>query len=186
MVVADGRDIVEVLGTDHETVRGLFARLDQTSVEQLGDLFNEISAELARHETAEEMVVYPTLRDAAPQGDQVAESRLSEEQEAEQLMAAMEDMDPTSEEFLARFRQLRDEVELHASNEEREVFSRLREHCDVEQRRDLGDKFTTAKSMGPTHPHPRAPDTPPGLVVLGPVAALFDRARDAARKVLGR
>lgn len=184
--MADGRDIVEVLQTDHGTVRGLFARLDQTPVDQLGELFNEIVEELARHETAEEMVVYPTLRDAAPQGDQVAQTRLSEEQEAEELMAGMEDMDPASEEFLARFRQLRDEVEEHASNEEREVFPRLREHCDEQQRRDMGDKFTTAKGMGPTHPHPRSPNTPPGLLLLGPVAALFDRARDAARKALGR
>jgi hypothetical protein len=36
--------------------------------------------------------------------------------------------------------------------------------------------------MAPTHPHPNAPDTPPGNMVLGPVAALADRFRDAMRK----
>jgi len=36
--------------------------------------------------------------------------------------------------------------------------------------------------MAPTHPHPNAPDTPPGNMVLGAVAALADRFRDAMRK----
>jgi Thiamine pyrophosphate enzyme, N-terminal TPP binding domain len=35
----------------------------------------------------------------------------------------------------------------------------------------------------PTHPRPRAPDTPPGNRLLGPVAALFDKARDAIKGI---
>ncbi len=183
--VAGNADIVGVLQTDHNEVRALFARLETTPVDQRGDLFSEIVSELARHETAEEMIVYPTLRDAAPRGDQVAEARLTEEQEAEELMAAMEDMDPTSDEFLTSFQRLREEVEEHASHEEQEVFPRLREYCDAEQRSSMADRFNMAKKTGPTHPHPDAPNRPPGLIALGPVASLFDRARDAARNAMG-
>ncbi|MDQ3973474.1 MAG: hemerythrin domain-containing protein [Actinomycetota bacterium] len=184
--MADGTDIIAILQNDHNEVRNLLARFDQTAPDRRSDLFRELVSELARHETAEEIIVYPTLRDVAPQGDQIAEARLAEEGQAEQLMAAMEDMDPASTEFVASFRRLRDEVELHASNEELEVFPRLQQQCDAEQRRTLGDRFTTAKGMAPTHPHPEAPDTPPGNILLGPVAAVYDRARDAARRVLGR
>jgi hypothetical protein len=33
--------------------------------------------------------------------------------------------------------------------------------------------------------HPIAPDTPPGNLALGPIAALLDRARDAMHKMAG-
>jgi hypothetical protein len=38
-----------------------------------------------------------------------------------------------------------------------------------------------AKATAPTHPHPKAPNQPPGNILLGPIAAIIDRARDAAR-----
>lgn len=183
--MADNSDILAVIRSDHNEVRTMFARLESTPIDQRGDLFSEIVSELARHETAEEMIVYPTLRDAAPQGDQVAEARISEEQQAEELLAAMEDMDPASDEFLKSFRKLREEVEDHASHEEQEVLPRLREYCDLEQLDSMGERFNTAKKTGPTHPHPKAPNTPAGLMALGPVASVFDRARDAARKAMG-
>lgn len=181
----DNNDILAVLQSDHDEVRALFARLESAPVGQRGELFSEIVSFLARHETAEEMIVYPTLRDAAPQGDRIAEARLSEEQEGEELMAEMEQMDPASDEFLKSFRKLHEEVEEHASHEEQEVFPRLREYCDAEQRRTMGGRFDTAKKTGPTHPHPEAPNRPPGLLALGPVAAMFDRGRDTARKAMG-
>ncbi|MDQ4130385.1 MAG: hemerythrin domain-containing protein, partial [Actinomycetota bacterium] len=70
-------------------------------------------------------------------------------------------------------------------HEEREVFPRLREYCDAEQRSTMADRFDTAKKTGPTPPHPQAPNRPPGLLALGPVASIFDRARDAARNAMG-
>ena len=45
----------------------------------------------------------------------------------------------------------------------------------------MGERYERAKASAPTHPHPHAPNTPPGNVVLGPIAALADRIRDAAR-----
>ena len=52
-----------------------------------------------------------------------------------------------------------------------------------DDRIELGKRYVKAKEAAPTHPHPHAPDSPPGNVVLGPVAALVDRVRDAAAAV---
>ena len=38
------------------------------------------------------------------------------------------------------------------------------------------------KKFAPSRPHPSAPDEPPGDKVLGPVAGLLDRMRDAVSK----
>ena len=42
----------------------------------------------------------------------------------------------------------------------------------------LGEAFTKAKDKAPTHPHPHAPDTPPGSVIAGAAAAAVDKVRD--------
>ena len=43
---------------------------------------------------------------------------------------------------------------------------------------DLGDAMVSAKAVAPTHPHPRAPDTPPGNLVVGTAAGVVDRVTD--------
>jgi hypothetical protein len=72
-----------------------------------------------------------------------------------------------------------DDVSQHAREEEDVIFPQLRAECSAEQLRDLGDKVRQVKSVAPTHPHPAAPDTPPANKILGPMAGLVDRVRDA-------
>jgi hypothetical protein len=38
-----------------------------------------------------------------------------------------------------------------------------------------------AEKAAPTHPHPQAPSKPPFNLVLGPIATIVDRVKDAAR-----
>jgi len=47
---------------------------------------------------------------------------------------------------------------------------------------ELGEKMAEAKAMAPTHPHPNAPNTPPGNIVAGPLAAIADKVRDFLRQ----
>ncbi len=136
--------------------------------------------ELVRHEVAEEHVIYPVVR-RAPGGEEEAKTRIAEQAEAEKLLAEMEKLDASSVEFATAFTSLRRSVLEHASAEEATTFPLLREMEDAESRSALGGRYELAKSKAPTHPHPHAPDTPPGNVILGPVAALFDKARDAVR-----
>src|SRR5947209_7357066 len=55
---------------------------------------------------------------------------------------------------------------------------------------ELAQAMEKAKKVAPTHPHPRAPDTPPGNLVAGAAAGAIDKAQDtgkgAVRKILGR
>ena len=43
---------------------------------------------------------------------------------------------------------------------------------------DLGQTMAEAKKSAPTHPHPRASDTPPGNSVVGTIAGVIDRVGD--------
>jgi hypothetical protein len=46
----------------------------------------------------------------------------------------------------------------------------------------MGRKVESVKKLAPTRPHPSAPDQPPGDKLLGPIAGMFDRLRDAVSK----
>ncbi len=42
----------------------------------------------------------------------------------------------------------------------------------------MGTLLETAKTTAPTYPHSHSPNTPPGNLIVGPVAAFMDRLRD--------
>jgi hemerythrin superfamily protein len=174
-------DIVDLLSQDHEEAKHLLETITSAAPETRNDLFWELVPALVSHEVAEEVVVYPTIRSEAPDGEAEVEPRLKEQQQAEEMLASMEKLDPKSDEFGQKLRQLRDDVLEHAQAEEQNIFPLLRALEHEEERSKLGARYEKAKASAPTHPHPNAPDTPPGNKVLGPVAAFADKVRDAAK-----
>jgi hypothetical protein len=57
----------------------------------------------------------------------------------------------------------------------KQLFPKVRDELG---RSALGDALQEAKKNAPTHPHPRSPDSPPGNLVIGAIAAVVDRAED--------
>jgi hypothetical protein len=99
------------------------------------------------------------------------------------MLSEMEKLEPTSPEFTAALAELSTAVINHADAEERGIFPLLRAAGPPDALFELAARYQKAKHNAPTHPHPHAPDTPPANKILGPVAALFDRARDAVRRI---
>lgn len=174
--------VVDLLQEDHEQVKVLFGQLTSAPPEGREDLFCHLVTELVRHEVAEEVVVYPAIRSDAPDGKAEVKPRLQEQAEAEEKLAKMEKLDPTTPEFASELAELKSAVLAHAQAEEETIFPLLRALEGDDKLMEMGTKYERAKSSAPTHPHPHAPDTPPANRVLGPIAALFDKARDAAKK----
>lgn len=180
------QDIVDLIQEEHVKIRRLFAEVNEAPADQRPDLFRHLVSELASHEAAEESIVHPTLRDDVPDGEAEAESVLREESQAEEMLAEMEDIDPTSTDFVSRFQQLERAVLTHANHEEAEEHPRLREHIELDRRQEMGEAFQKVKDSGPTHPHPKTPQTPEVRAAAGPIAGMFDRARDAVRDAMSR
>ena len=176
-------DLIELLLQDHREAEALLRQVGQPGRDQ-AEVFHEIVHDLVGHEVAEEEIVYPAVRSSVDGGEALAEARIAEQQEAEELMARMEKMDTGSDEFAQSLRRLRDEALTHAKSEEAEVFPRLQEALTPERRSQLGAAYKGAKATAPTHPHPHAPNTPPGNVAAGSIAAVADRVRDAARSAV--
>lgn len=175
-------DVIRLLDEDHHLLQARLSEFDTAGAASRGELFWKLTNDLVRHEVAEEIVVYPALR-RLPGGDQIADARIAEQSEAEGHLAKMEKMDAESPEFVKDLAKLKASVLEHAKAEEETAFAMLAGSVPVGDRIEMGKRYAKAKDAAPTHPHPHAPDTPPGNVVLGPVAALIDRIRDSAAAV---
>jgi hemerythrin superfamily protein len=171
--------IIEALRHDHDEVRETFGRLDAATGEQRRELFQQLVGELVRHEVAEEEILRPvSKRDA---GEEIANARINEESQAEQLLKEMEKLDPASAEFTSKLATLRQEVENHATAEETQEFPKVAEKESPERLEQMGRIYEAAKKAAPTRPHPSTPNTPVANMLVGPFAAVMDRARDAVR-----
>jgi hemerythrin superfamily protein len=178
-------DIVAELLSDHRQVEQMLSQMQQGGTSVARERFWELTGVLVRHEVAEEEIVYPEVRKVLPDGDGLADERIKEQSEAEELLKEMEKAGEDDASFPTHFEKLRTAVLEHAQKEEQTVFEPLRGALDAQRRATLGSRYEKAKAAAPTHPHPSAPDTPPGNVALGPVAALLDRARDAIHNAAG-
>jgi hemerythrin superfamily protein len=176
----DTDDIVTELTKDHDEVRAIFAKLRQDPApQQREELVREMTVELVKHSVAEEVHLYPLIREVFPEGDQLADHEIEEHAEVEKALKSLEKMDPSDSQYMTTVHSVIDDVTHHAQEEEDDVFPRLRQTCSSQQLRELGDKNRATKKVAPTHPHPSAQDTPPGNKILGPMAGRVDRVRDA-------
>lgn len=174
------KDLIEMLLADHQEAKALMAKVDSSAGEARREAFQKLVYELARHETAEEEVVYPALR-RLDGGDTLADSRIKEEEAANKMLAELEKLDMTSSEWSAKFSALHRDVLAHAEAEESQVFPRLRQSEDGDKLEKMGRILEMAKATAPTHPHPNVPGTATANLLAGPMAAVIDRTRDAIR-----
>jgi hemerythrin superfamily protein len=177
-------DVVDLLLRQHREIRSLFARLETAAEDQREDLFHQLVALLAVHETAEEEVVHPRAR-RAEGGEPVVEARLGEEHRAKELLSSLSDMGPKAEGFDTLLLQLRDDVLAHANHEEQEEFPRLRRDCSADELRGMALAVRAAEALAPTRPHPGVESAAANLL-LGPPLAIMDRARDLIRSAMRR
>jgi hemerythrin superfamily protein len=173
-------DIVTELTKDHDELRAMFAKLRSGAVgHERDDLIREMTVELVKHSVAEEVHLYPLIRKVLPDGDRIADHEIAEHAEVERALKDLEKIDHSDPRSSELVDEVIDDVTHHAAEEENDVFPQLRETCSAEQLHEFGNKIRAAKKLAPTHPHPSAPDTPPANKIVGPLAGLVDRVRDA-------
>jgi len=176
-------DVVSQLLSQHALVRTAIDAVAQTTTpEARQEAFDVLRELLARHETAEEMILRPLTR-GIDGGDAIASARMDEENHSKDVLAELEKLDIASEDFARLFETFGQAVLAHAQSEEAFEFPLLRQNLDAEQLEKAEKQLLMAEKTAPTHPHPSARSTAMNYVA-GPFAAIVDRARDAISKVL--
>lgn len=173
-------DVIRILLEQHARIRTLLTGITMAADDEVADLFAEFRALLAVHETAEQLVVRPVTARVA--GEDLAQARTREEAEVTQLLATLEDLDPTSPEFMPRMAEVQQMVTRHAESEERVEFPALLDGCSAAERLKMGRALAAVERVAPTRTHPDADHSAAGLLRM-PIAALIDRAKDALDSV---
>jgi hemerythrin superfamily protein len=177
------QDVVDILTTDHHEVMDLLGQIPTAEPAQRRDMTETVIAELMRHSVAEEMYVYPAMREHLPDGEREVQHDIEEHQQLVEVMKELEDVDASDPRFLERLGRLEEVLRDHVSDEESDQFPQLRARLSREQLVEIGRKVETAKKAAPTRPHPSAPHSELFHKSVGPGVGLVDRLRD---KLTGR
>lgn len=184
MTQADARDVVDELTTDHNEALELLGRIPATSdPQERRDLADTVIGEVVRHSVAEEMYVYPAMRDHVPDGEKAVQHDTEEHKELERVMKQLESADPADARFDELVGEMTEKLRHHARDEESEQFPALRAGVPRETLVELREKVETAKKLAPTRPHPNAPNAEMFHKLVGPGVGMLDRMRD---KLSGR
>jgi hypothetical protein len=141
-------DAIAMLKADHEKVKELLARLDSTTergVKTREELFATIKGELTVHETIEEEIFYPALKEHPKAKDLVLEA-YEEHHVVDTVMAELEGLDVADETWGAKATVMRENVEHHIEEEEGEMFKQARQVFDRQELEDLGARMAERKA----------------------------------------
>ena len=176
----DSRDVVDILASDHreffDLITDILASADQASRRELAD---RLIGELVRHSVAEEMYVYPAMRDEVPGGKEAVEHDTDEHKQLERMLKELEGADPDDARFLELVRELETTLRDHVDDEENDQLPKLRAHLEPKQLKELGRMVEIAKTIAPTRPHPSAPNAELFHKTVGPGVGFVDKLRDA-------
>ena len=124
----------EILAAEHDMALAIFDKMlatDQTQTFKRKMLLMKLTHALDKHAHAEEMIVYPALREANEAGD--ADRLENEHGYIKTYLYELSQMGPEASNWLEKVREFRGEVAEHASFEEQEVFPRFKREMDEEQ-----------------------------------------------------
>jgi len=141
-------DVYEILKEDHKTVAELLKKLDKTSedgTEKREKLFLELKTELTFHAYIEELLFYPLLKDKK-ESKEITLEAYEEHRLVKTLLEELDDMSKDSEEWIGKFRVLKENVEHHVEEEEGELFEKARNVLSAEDATAIGARIATEKA----------------------------------------
>jgi hypothetical protein len=140
-------DAITLLETDHRRMEDLLKRgeeTSETSARQRKQLLDTIATELAIHETIEERVLYPALKEHAETRDIVLEG-VQEHHVADLIVKELYETAVSDEQWGAKFKVLKENIEHHIEEEEGPMFRKARGVMSQDELIALGRRMATMK-----------------------------------------
>ncbi|HUP65162.1 MAG TPA: hemerythrin domain-containing protein [Thermoanaerobaculia bacterium] len=146
-------DAITLLKEDHKKVRGLLEQLEKTTERSTAkrlQLLAKIEMEIEIHAAIEEEIFYPEFKE---------KSEMEEEEEGEEMFYEAEEehhlvkvvlpelkaTDPSSPVFGAKSKVLKELIEHHVKEEEKEMFKMARQLFGKDELQVLGDRMAERK-----------------------------------------
>lgn len=140
-------DAVDLLKADHRKVKRLFDQLDTITKQgasdaEKGALVAEIRGELSVHESVENEVFFPAVREILRKKD-VLQEATEDQEEAGDAIQALGDLKPGDAGYDRKLSELASKIAGHAAEEERDVFPQV-ENSNIDTEA-LGEKMSARK-----------------------------------------
>lgn len=144
-------DAIKLLTQDHEAIRKLLGELAESSTRatrKRADLLAQIAHELEAHTKIEEEIFYPAFKAAGKAEEAKMYFEALEEHRAagELVLPDLLQTPPESEKFSGRAKVLKELVEHHADEEEKEMFKHAKRLMDTAQLKELGERLANRKA----------------------------------------
>lgn len=143
-------DAIALLIQDHRKVKRLLKQLDATTekaVARRESLFKEINNELKIHTELEEQIFYPAYKEAVKESDaHLYYEALEEHHLVDVVLPEIEASDVESEQFAAKAKVLRDLIEHHTEEEEKQMFPKARKAMGAGELAELATQIQERKT----------------------------------------
>jgi len=140
-------DAITLLKSDHEKVSAIFEKLEPTTERALKtreELFAKLKAEIDVHAHIEETIFYPAIKDAAETRAITLEG-YEEHHVVKILLSELASMPVDTEQWTAKLKVLKENVEHHVEEEEDEMFKSVRKILTKEEIDNLGARMEAEK-----------------------------------------
>lgn len=140
-------DAITLLKEDHKKVSGIFEKLEPTTergVKTRDELFAQLKQELDVHAHIEETIFYPVLKQEAETRDITLEG-YEEHHVIKTLLGELAETPADTEQWGAKLKVLKENVEHHVEEEEDDMFKTAREVFTKEKFEELGARMEAEK-----------------------------------------
>lgn len=141
-------DAIEILERDHRRFEELLRKGEDTTEQARStrrELLDTLTRELNAHELMEEKVFYPALK-SHPQARALVLEGYQEHHVADVIVAELEQVATNDEQWAAKFKVLKENLEHHIQEEEGEMFRAARGIFSKEELKALGQRMLTVRS----------------------------------------
>jgi hemerythrin superfamily protein len=139
----------QLLKEDHQKVSGIFQQLEPTTEraeKTRTELFAKLNEELTIHAKVEEEVFYRAIKQEAETREIVLEG-FEEHHVVKMLLKELESMPVDTEQWTAKLKVLKENVEHHVEEEEQEMFQKARQVLSEDDINRLGVQMEEMKQQ---------------------------------------
>jgi hemerythrin-like domain-containing protein len=140
---------ISLLEEDHRKMKKLLSELESTTergVKTREELFGKVREELTVHETIEEEIFYPALKDH-PKTKEITLEAYEEHHVVDMVMAEIEGVPYDDERWGAKFKVMKENIEHHIEEEENEMFKQARQVFSRDELEALGERMAARKKQ---------------------------------------
>ena len=138
---------ISLLEEDHRKMKKLLSELESTTergVKTREELFTTVKDELTVHETIEEEIFYPALKEH-PKTKEITLEAYEEHHVVDMVMAEIEGVAYDDEKWGAKFKVMKENIEHHIEEEENEMFKQARQAFEESELEALGERMKARK-----------------------------------------